>query len=80
MLTMTFMTSCYLNKRNKNHIGQLTGLLKSIFFPFTLLTVMLASCDQDPVNIGVDLLPEEDFIIVYSPCTMRIPCRLTAPG
>ena len=72
MLTMTFMTSCYLNKRNKNHIGQLTGLLKSIFFPFALLTVMLASCDQDPVNIGVDLLPEDDFITVYSTDTVSI--------
>ena len=33
---------------------------------------MLASCDQDPVNIGIDLLPEEDFIDVYSTDTVSI--------
>lgn len=66
------MTSCYLNKRNKNHNGLLAGLLKSILFPVTLLTVLLASCDQDPVNIGIGLLPEDDFIDVYSTDTVSI--------
>jgi len=66
------MTSCYLNKRNKTHNGHRTGLFTYIFFPFTLLPLLLASCDQDPADIGIGLLPEEDFIDVYSTDTVSI--------
>jgi hypothetical protein len=66
------MTSSYLNKRDKNHTGHRTGLLKSIIFPFIMLTVMLTSCEQDPVNIGIGLLPDDDFIDVFSTDTVKI--------
>ncbi len=72
MHTTTFMTSFYLKKRNKNHSGLLTGLLKSILPLFFLLAITLASCDQDPMNIGIGLLPDEDFIAIRSTDTITI--------
>jgi len=72
MHTTIFMTSFYLNKRNKNHSGLRTGLLKSIFPLFSLLALTMASCDQDPMNIGIGLLPDGDFIAIKSTDTVTI--------
>lgn len=72
MFTMIFMTSSYLKNRNRNPIGLVTGLLKYLTFLFIALSVMLASCNEDPVNIGKDLLPDDDFIAIYSTDTVKI--------
>lgn len=69
---MIFMTSSYLNQRNRNQNGLVTGLLKYSTFLFIALSVMLASCDEDPVNIGKGLLPDEDFISIYSTDTVKV--------
>jgi Domain of unknown function (DUF4270) len=72
MLTTNFMTGFYLKKRNNKHYGLRTGLIKSIFPLFTLLALTMASCDQDPMNIGIDLLPDEDFIAIRSTDSITI--------
>lgn len=72
MFTMIFMTSSYLKNRNRNPNGLVTGLLKYSTFLFIALSVMLASCNEDPLNIGKDLLPDDDFIAVYSTDTVKV--------
>ncbi len=67
---MIFMTSSYRTEKNKDNHGLTTGLLKFILPLFTLLTVIFSSCTKDPVKIGIDLLPDEDFVHVYSTDTM----------
>lgn len=72
MFTMIFMTSSYLKTRNKNQNGLATGPLKQIFSLFIPLSLIVASCNEDPTNIGKGLLPDEDFISVYTTDTFRV--------
>ncbi len=72
MLTMIFMTSFYRIKRN-NDRNSLKIRLLNIFLPLSaLLVVVLSSCEQNPSKIGIDLLPDEDFVNVYSTDTLDI--------
>jgi hypothetical protein len=66
------MTSSYLKQRNRNQSGLVTGLIKYSAFLFIALSVMLASCDEDPANIGKGLLPDDDFISIYSTDTIKV--------
>jgi hypothetical protein len=66
------MTSFYLKKRNRNHNGLRTGLFKAIFPIVALISLIMASCEQDPVSIGIGLLPDGDFIAVKSTDTISI--------
>lgn len=74
MFTTIFMTSSYLKKRNRNQNGLVTGLLKPkyILFLFIALSVIMVSCNEDPANIGKGLLPDDDFIAVYSTDTVKV--------
>ena len=72
MLTMIFMTSFYRTKKNNDRNSPATGLLNIILPLFTLLTVVFSSCEQDPTKIGIDLLPDEDFVDIYSTDTLSI--------
>ncbi len=72
MLTMIFMTSFYSKKRNKDLHGLTAGFINAILPVFTLLTVTFVSCTKDPVKIGIDLLPENDFVKIYSTDTIGI--------
>ncbi len=69
---MIFMTSSYLNQKNKNPNGPGTGLLKYILSLIIPLSLVMASCSEDPTNIGKGLLPGEDFISVYSTDTVHV--------
>lgn len=69
---MIFMTSSYRTEKNKDNHGLTTGLLKFILPLFALLNVLFSSCTDDPVKIGIDLLPDEDFVHVYTTDTMSV--------
>jgi hypothetical protein len=69
---MIFMTSFYRTKKNKDRNSLTSGLLNIILPVFTLLTVVLSSCEQDPSKIGIDLLPDDDFVDIYSTDTLGI--------
>ncbi len=69
---MIFMTSSYRTEKNKHNHGLTTGLLRFILPLFALLTVLFSSCTKDPVKIGINLLPDEDFVHVYSTDTVGI--------
>jgi hypothetical protein len=69
---MIFMTSSYRTEKNKDNHGLTTGLLKFILPLFALLTVLFSSCTEDPVKIGKDLLPDEDFVHVYTTDTISV--------
>ena len=72
MLTMIFMTSFYRTKKNKDRHSLTIGLLNIILPVFTLFTVFFSSCEQNPSKIGIDLLPDEDFVDIYSTDTLGI--------
>jgi hypothetical protein len=69
---MIFMTSFYRTKKNNDRNSPATGLLNIILPLFTLLTVVFSSCEQDPTKIGIGLLPDEDFVDIYSTDTLSI--------
>ncbi len=69
---MIFMTSYYRTKKNKNRNSLTIGLLNILLPVFTLLTVVFSSCEQNPTKIGIDLLPDEDFVNIYSTDTLGI--------
>ncbi|TNF40557.1 MAG: DUF4270 family protein [Bacteroidetes bacterium] len=72
MLTMTFMTNSFWNQQNKNHSTPRQGMRKIILPLIALLIPALFSCSKDPVRIGLDLLPDSDFIEVWSTDTVGI--------
>jgi hypothetical protein len=66
------MTSFYRIKRN-NDRNSLTIRLLNILLPLSaLLVVVFSSCEQNPSKIGIGLLPDEDFVNVYSTDTLDI--------
>jgi len=72
MHTMTFMTNSFWKKQNNNPGTTRKGRPATILTLFALLTAALLSCSQDPVKIGLDLLPESDFIGIRSTDTVGI--------
>jgi hypothetical protein len=72
MLTMIFMTSFYRIKRNNYHKGIKSGILNLILPLFISLVAGTLSCTKDPVKIGIGLLPDEDFVNVYSTDTVGV--------
>jgi hypothetical protein len=69
---MIFMTSFYRIRKNKNRNSLKPGLLNTILPFFTLLTVVFSSCEQNPSKIGIGLLPDEDFVDIFSTDTLSI--------
>ena len=64
-------TSCWKAQNSKNH-GLAAGLLHTILPLFAILSVIFSSCAKDPVNIGIDLLPDDDFIAIHSTDTIQV--------
>ena len=72
MHTMIFMTNSFWNLQNKNHRYPFRGNRTIIVPLFSLLLAALSSCSQDPVKIGIELLPGNDFIEIGSTDTIGI--------
>ena len=72
MHTMTFMINSFWNLQNKNHRYTFRGIRTIIVPLFSLLLAALSSCSQDPVKIGIGLLPGSDFIEIESTDTVGI--------
>jgi hypothetical protein len=72
MLIIIFMTSSYRKNRNDDRFSLKTRLLNIIFFFFTLIIIFFSSCKKDPVKIGLDLLPDQDFVNLYSTDTIGV--------
>ncbi|HCM59535.1 MAG TPA: hypothetical protein DIS74_04020 [Bacteroidales bacterium] len=72
MHTMTFMTSSYLKLPNRNHGSSRKGAPALRLLLLILILAALASCKQDPVSIGLGLLPSSDFIEIKSTDTVGI--------
>jgi len=47
-------------------------LLHTILPLFAILSIIFSSCAKDPVNIGIDLLPDDDFIAIHSTDTIQV--------
>ena len=62
MHTMTFMTNSFWNLQNNKPGNTRKGAPSLILTLSVLLTAALLSCSQDPVKIGIGLLPDSDFI------------------
>ncbi len=72
MLTMSFMTDYCSTPQNSRNSGAVTGFLRKIL-PLPVIPFMIfSSCAEDPTRIGIDLLPEDDFIEVYSTDTIGV--------
>jgi len=69
---MTFMTSYFLNLKNRKHSTVRQGLLKNFLPLFTLLLVIAVSCSQETSNIGIGLLPDDDFFEIQSTDTIGV--------
>jgi len=69
---MTFMTTSFWNTQNSKHHGPAAVLLNTILPVFALLSMVFSSCSKDPVNIGIDLLPDDDFISIHATDTMTV--------
>jgi hypothetical protein len=69
---MIFMTISFWNTLNSKYHGPAAGLLNTILPLFALLSIIFSSCSKDPVNIGIDLLPDDDFIEIHSTDTISV--------
>ena len=72
MHTMTFMINSFWNLQNNKHGNTRKGMPSIILTLSTLLTAALLSCSQDPVKLGIDLLPDSDFIDISSTDTVGV--------
>ncbi len=72
MHTMTFMTSFFWKLQNKYNGASRKGMPAIILTLLIPLLAALASCSQDPVKIGLGLLPDSDFIEIKSTDTVGI--------
>ncbi len=69
---MIFMTSFYRTVKNSALQGLGIRLTHTIISFFAFAAFLLSSCSDDPTNIGIELLPEEDFISIVSTDTISI--------
>ncbi len=72
MHTMTFMTNSFWNLQNNKPGNTRKGMPSIILTLSVLLAAAMLSCSQDPVRIGLELLPESDFIDIRSTDTVGI--------
>ncbi len=72
MHTMTFMTNSFRNKPDNNHRTTRKGLQTTILPLFILLLTATLSCSKDPVKIGLGMLPDSDFIEIWSTDTVGV--------
>jgi len=72
MYTMTFMRNSFWNLQNKRPGNTRKGAPSIILILSALLTAVLLSCSQDPVKIGIGLLPDSDFVEIGSTDTIGI--------
>lgn len=72
MLTTIFMTNSFWNQQNNNPATPLERKPQIILTLTALLAAAMLSCSQDPVKIGLDLLPDSDFIGIVSTDTVGI--------
>ena len=72
MPIMTFMTRFYHNSKNSGGSGIVPSksLLK-FFSLFCLAGLLLVSCEEDPTEIGKELLPGNDFVNIESTDTIK---------
>lgn len=69
---MTFMTRSY-NRKNANNRNAATAWLSKNILPLLItLPVMVSSCSDDPSKIGIGLLPDSDFVAMYSTDTIGV--------
>jgi hypothetical protein len=66
------MTNSFWNRQNKNHSTSRKGMQIKILPLFILLLTATLSCSKDPVKIGLELLPDSDFIEIWSTDTVGI--------
>ena len=69
---MTFMRNSFWNLQNKRPGNTRKGAPSIILILSALLTAVLLSCSQDPVKIGIGLLPDSDFVEIGSTDTIGI--------
>lgn len=72
MYTMTFMTNSFWNLQNKRPGNARKGAPSIILTLSALLTAALLSCSDDPVKLGIGLLPDTDFIRIGSTDTIGV--------
>lgn len=69
---MTFMTRSY-NRKNANNRNAATAWLSKNILPLLItLPVIVSSCSDDPSKIGIGLLPDSDFMAMYSTDTIGV--------
>ncbi|MCI0522482.1 MAG: DUF4270 domain-containing protein [Bacteroidales bacterium] len=66
------MTSFYRTVKNSAHQGLGIRLKHSLISFFAFTAFILSSCSDDPTNIGIGLLPEDDFVRIVSTDTVSI--------
>ena len=69
---MTFMTNFYNRKKENNHNALKAGLSKNILPLLIALLAIAVSCSKDPTRIGIGLLPDSDFMAIFSTDTLGI--------
>jgi hypothetical protein len=66
------MTNSSWNKQNNDYSTSLKGMQKIILPIFAILLTATISCSKDPVKIGLGLLPDSDFIEIWSTDTVGV--------
>jgi hypothetical protein len=66
------MTNSYRIKRSNFDKRLRSGITQIILPLFFLLAAGFSSCTKAPVNIGMDLLPDEDFVTLFSTDTVGV--------
>ena len=69
---MIFMTNSYRIKGSNCANRLRSGITQLILPLFILLAAGFSSCTRNPVKIGINLLPDEDFVSVYSTDTVGV--------
>ena len=69
---MTFMTKFCFRKKDNNRNAVTAGLSKQILPLLLALTMITGSCSNDPSKIGIGLLPDSDFMAMYSTDTIGV--------
>lgn len=69
---MIFMTRFY-NSKNANNRNAATAWLSKNILPLLIaLPVIVSSCSDNPSKIGIGLLPDSDFMAMYSTDTVGV--------
>lgn len=69
---MTFMTNFYRIKRNNDGKSVRSGIINLLLLLLILIITVLTSCTKDPVKIGIGLLPDQDFVSLFTTDTIDV--------